>query len=393
MHDTNGQRGTQVKETTMGELTVTHDAERAIAAAASEKQHEVQSAIAIAKRFPRNEGDAFSKLMKAAERPSFAEDAEYRFPRGTKEDGTKNYVSGPSVNLAREAARVWGNVRFGLDIVRDDAQSRMIRGWAWDVETNVKVSAEDEFSKLIQRKKNGRTEWVAPDERDLRELTNRRGSILVRNCILQILPKDLIEDAMSLCAQTLEAGAKADPEMARKKLIVDFGRIGIAPSMLEQKLGHPIAQAIPQELADLRSIYKSIVDGNSTWADYIGEQGPATETGEAPKSKGDSVLSKMQPAPSTPAPAAAPRAPESAPAAGPVTGSEDSGQHPGYDAKWLSDVMDAEDFLRGTTQGTGTLRSIKAGFHFEGENYPLLKEQQDEYLSMIQSAVKRMQKK
>ena len=242
--------------------------ELATAGAAAAAQHEIQSAIIIARKFPRNEEGCFQKLMKACSRVSFAEDATYSFPRGKKEDGTPNIVSGPSVNLAREAARVWGNIRFGLYIVHDDDETRLIRAWAWDVETNTKIEVEDDFKKLIQRKGQG---WIIPDERDLRELTNRRGAIALRNAILQILPKDLIEDALFACSKSAESDAKENPDGARKKLLIDFGVINVTVEMIEKVLGHPFSQSSAKELADLRGVCKSIMDGHTTWAEYTKE--------------------------------------------------------------------------------------------------------------------------
>jgi hypothetical protein len=268
---------TMTTEETALSTRTEHSSELAPTAGAAEKQFEIQSSIAIAKRFPRNEDQAFARLMKAADRSSFADDAAYSFPRGGQA------VEGPSVNLAREAARVWGNIRYGLEILRDDEESRQIRGWAWDMESNTKVTAEDDFQKLIQRRnKSGPgTVWVKPDERDLRELTNRRGAILVRNCILQLLPKDLIEDALDRCQETLKKGAERDPDGARKKLILAFSQLSITPEMLEKKLGHPLAESTPKEIAELRTIYKSIADGNSTWSEYVNgsDAKPATEKG------------------------------------------------------------------------------------------------------------------
>src|ERR1044072_8128022 len=83
-----------------GGLTTTQDfsSELAPTAAAAEKQFEIQSAIVLAKKFPRDEDAAFQKLMKASGRTSFAEEAEYSFPRGGQQ------VRGPSVNPARQAA-------------------------------------------------------------------------------------------------------------------------------------------------------------------------------------------------------------------------------------------------------------------------------------------------
>ena len=250
-----------------GETAKQHELQTA--GAMAKEQYEIESAIKSAKRFPRNENTCFQKLMVACSRASFAEDATYSFPRGDVD------VTGPSVNLAREAARVWGNIRFGLSVVRDDEDSRLIRGWAWDVESNVKNEFEDDFKKLIQRKGKG---WIVPDERDLRELTNRRGAILVRNAILQMIPKDLIEDALFTCGQALEKSAGENPEAARKRLLVDFGSINVSVEQIERKIGHPFAQSTPKELAELRGICKSIQDGHTTWAEYTKEEKPVEKT-------------------------------------------------------------------------------------------------------------------
>jgi hypothetical protein len=240
---------TRTEET--GELVPT------VSAAAVEQ--EIKAAITVALRFPRNEDRSFEKLMRSCRRPAFAEDAAYSFPRA----GTD--ITGPSIYLAREAARVWGNIRHGLNVVADDDETRTIEAWAWDLETNTKVFAQDTFKKLIYRKKGG---WIKPDERDLRELTNRRGAILKRNCILEIMPTDLIDDARQMAVSTLQKGAAADPEAARKKVINAFSQLNITPEMLEQRLGHKLSECSPAEIAELRQIYKSIADGNSTWAEY-----------------------------------------------------------------------------------------------------------------------------
>jgi DNA-binding transcriptional MerR regulator len=260
------ERRASVEDTGLA-TTQEFSSELAPTAAAAKKQFEIQSAIVLAKRFPRDEDQAFQKLMKACNRSSFAEDAEYSFPRGGQA------VKGPSVFLAREAARVWTNIRYGLTITRDDQNSRQIQAWAWDLETNTKISAEDDFRKLIFRKGKG---WIEPDERDLRELTNRRGAILIRNCVLQILPKDLIEDALETCRTTLRSNAAKDPDATRKKILLAFSELNVTAEMLAAYLGHPVAQSSPAEMADLRAVYKSISDGNTTWSDYIAGNSEAT---------------------------------------------------------------------------------------------------------------------
>lgn len=266
-------RGQQRPQQEPEELAITKDPqELQTSAAGTRAQAEIQAAFAIAKRFPRNEEAAYAKLMKSAERPTFAEDCAYSFPRGG------NTVTGPSVVMAREAARIWGNIRWGLIILRDDGDTRLIRGWAIDLESNAYNEADDDFSKLIQRKQGRETLWVTPDERDLRELTNRRGAILVRNCILQIIPKDFIDDAIERADRTLENKVKDDPA-AWKKIVAAFGDINVHVEQLAAYLGHPVKDCSPAELTQLRQIYKSIFDGNSTWQEYAGS--PVSPEGQS----------------------------------------------------------------------------------------------------------------
>ncbi len=226
---------------------------------------EIQASIIVAKKFPRNEDEAYRRLIRACNRPAFADEARYEYPRG------KEKVTGPSVKLAREAARVWGNIEYGIEILEDGDDFVVIRAWAWDKETNSRVFADDEFQKRVQRKSDGGTYWkdVRDDERELRELINRRGAICVRNCILQLIPADFVEDAMAQVYKTLSDKASKDPDAERKAIVLGFSQLNISVEDLERYLTHPVAQCSPAEIAGLRSIYVSIRDGNSKWTDYV----------------------------------------------------------------------------------------------------------------------------
>lgn len=255
----------------------------------AEATAEVQASIIIAKNFPRDEDVAFEKLIKSCERTSFAKTASWTFPRGGKN------LTGPSINIAREAARVWTNIEYGKSIVHDDEETRTIKVWAWDKESNNRSSDEDTFKKLIYRKANG-GQWIKPDERDLRELTNRRAAILKRNCLLELLPKDLIEDAIKICKETLKSKAAQDPGSARKAIIFAFSELNITPKMLEKKLGHKIAQCIPDEIAELRQIHQSIKDGNSKWSEYIEtDSGGNGSNGHKKTEKGSLSMDDLKP--------------------------------------------------------------------------------------------------
>lgn len=244
------------------------DRDAGAAAAVAREEAEIKSAIFLARQFPRNEHAAYTRIMKSCTRPGFAENARYSFPRGSQT------VSGPSVQLAREIARCWGNIRFGLRVVSMDEDTVHIRGYAHDLETNAYVEAEDKFAKLVQRKqRGGGTAWVKPDERDLRELINRRGAILVRNCILQVVPSDVVDDAERQVIETVRKAAQGEIEQSRdeaiRRLVRAFDDIGVSAEALEKYLKHPLSAITADEIADLRAVYKSIIDGNSRREEYF----------------------------------------------------------------------------------------------------------------------------
>lgn len=237
------------------------------AAAIAREEAELKAAIVLAQRAPRDEARAYASTIRSCRRPTFAEGAFYSFPRSGQT------VKGPSVQLAREIARCWGNIRYGVRVVAMDAETVHIRGFAHDVETNTYVEHEDRFAKLVQRKVGGLTKWVPPDERDLRELINRRGAILVRNAILQVVPSDLVEDAIREVEHTIKQAALGEIKQSReetiRRLVVAFDSLGVTVEMLTAYLKHPLETITADEIAELRGVYKSIVDGNSKVSDHF----------------------------------------------------------------------------------------------------------------------------
>jgi hypothetical protein len=244
------------------------------------EQTEIQSAIVSAKHFPRNEVAASLQVSKSFARVGLAECARYQFPRGGKT------ITGPSVDCARELARLWGNMRYGIRIVSQTEDHVHIRGFAIDLETNASTEYEDQFKRLVQRKgRDGETRWIEPDERDLRELIGRRGAILVRNAILSLLPPDLVDGALQTADKTLRGVAsgqlKASREDVVKNLASRFDVLGVSVAMLEGFLGHALADANADEVADLKAIGKSLADGMTKREDHFelsADTGRAAET-------------------------------------------------------------------------------------------------------------------
>src|ERR1700676_4757261 len=69
---------------------------------------EVRAAVMIAMDRPRDRTAAVAEMREVCGISALAERAFFRVPRGGE------HVNGESIHLARELARVWGNIDFGV---------------------------------------------------------------------------------------------------------------------------------------------------------------------------------------------------------------------------------------------------------------------------------------
>jgi hypothetical protein len=271
-------------------------------AAARREAETVRVAMLTAMHRPRDEERCRSMALKAFTRPIVAEDAEYVYKRG----GTE--IRGPSVYTAREIARHWNHIQQGLEIVSQSHNEVHIRAYAWDLQTNQRVTADDRFQKLQQRKdKDGNTRWVEPDERDLREVINKRGAILIRNCILQVIPSDLLEECLRQSHNTLAGQMQKDREdpakvKQRASLLKAFAKFNVTQEHLEARLGHGFEFLTADEYVDLTGIGKSLKDGQAKAWEFFDVPNPEEDAKRAaaaePTGEASSVsdLMKDQPA-------------------------------------------------------------------------------------------------
>jgi len=250
--------------------TVAIESERAIA--------EAQGKLVLAKRFPRDEAMAFAKVMESCKRPGLAAVAIYGFPRGGQT------VSGPSIRLAEELIRCYGNADYGIrELSRKQGESEM-EAYAWDLETNV-MSSQRFTTRHIRDTKGGGKDLT--DERDIYELTANMGARRLRARILAILPPDLVDAAVQECRKTREGGNKLPMADQVRGMTEAFAKLGVTGEMIVARLGHPLDGTTPDELADLRDIYPSIKDGLTKVGDWFGAK---VETqAEKPSSKLDAL--------------------------------------------------------------------------------------------------------
>jgi hypothetical protein len=221
---------------------------------------EVQAAIVVAQQCPRDINAAIAEMRQSCQQQYLAERAFFRFPRGGQT------VSGPSVHLARELARCWGNVQYGLtELRRDDeyGESEM-QAWAWDVQKNSRNSST--FIVPHKRDKRGGAEKLT-DLRDIYENNANNGSRRVREAIFAILPPWFVEEAKELCAKTLRDGGGKPLNIRVADAIKAFEGLGITLDRIEGKLGRPSTRWTEHDVAQLIVTFKSLQRGEITAED------------------------------------------------------------------------------------------------------------------------------
>ncbi len=221
---------------------------------------EAQGKLVIAKRFPRDEFAAFEKLMNACSRRSLAEKAIYSYPR------SGNNITGPSIRLAEEAARCWGNVDFGVkELSQKEGESEMM-AYCWDMETNVMSSQQFVVHHVMDTKKGVKK---LTEQRDIYENNANMAGRRLRARILAILPPDLIEAALAKCRETLAGTSEVPLEDRIRKMVSAFEQISVRREMLEKRMGHDISMMTKEELVEHITIYNSIKEGGSRISDWF----------------------------------------------------------------------------------------------------------------------------
>ncbi|BAP20763.1 hypothetical protein VYN29_09700 [Pseudomonas aeruginosa] len=221
---------------------------------------EAQGKLILAKKFPRDEALAYSKIMNSCSRPTLAASGEYAYPRGGQT------VSGPSIRLAEELARCWGNIEYGIrELSRQQGNSEM-EAYAWDLETNT-FSSQKFTVRHIRDKKGGGQ--ALTEERDIYELTANMGGRRLRSRLLAILPPDLVEAAVNQCRKTL-AGDTSLPIADRVRSMVDkFSQVGVTEKHLRAYLNKSLDEIIPEEIATLAGVFNSIKNGQAGVGDFF----------------------------------------------------------------------------------------------------------------------------
>jgi len=253
---------------------------------------EVEGAIVLAKRFPRDEEKAIGKILEACQHIELAREAQYVYPRGGE------IVTGPSIRLAEAMALRWGNLDYGtIEISQRRSETdpniteSVMQAFAWDYESNTRSRKVFTVPHIRYSKRRGNAKLFDP--RDIYEMAANQGARRLRACILATIPIHVQDMACKACDATV-AKAQKEPIGERiPKMVGAFAKYGVNKDMIEKRLGHVIGKTSEAELVQLGKIFTSIKDNMASPADYFDVAADPQEA-EAGKSAAETLAEKLK---------------------------------------------------------------------------------------------------
>lgn len=229
---------------------------------------EAQGQLILAKKFPRSMTAATADFMEACKNLDFAKTAFYSVP---------NRGSGPSIRLAEEAARCYGNFVYGhRELSRTEGKSE-IEVYAWDMEKNNRSSRQITVMHVTDTKTGPKK---LTDQTDIDNKIANVASKQMRGRILALMPKHMIASGVAQAKLTLGGGGDKPLGERLIAMVTAFMKFGVTSDMLVKHLGHPVDNTTIDELADLMGIYNAIKEGARA-SEYFPQDDTKTESGAA----------------------------------------------------------------------------------------------------------------
>ena len=247
----------------------------------------VYSQMAMAQARPRNIAEVQDRLMNICARESLAAVSTYAYAKG----GTD--VSGPSIRLAEAIATAYGNFKYGFEVTeRTDGNSK-IRAYAFDMETNTQAERIYDVPHWRDTKSGG---YQITESREIYELEANMSARRMRACILEIIPKDIVDFALEECNKTLATKLNLTPERI-DAMVKSFQEFGVTKSMIEAFIQRKVETIHKSQFIRLRNIYGSLRDGMASAADFFDtEPAPHAEAQEKAVSASGSRKQEKTPA-------------------------------------------------------------------------------------------------
>lgn len=249
---------------------------------------EVQAALVVAKKFPRDPVVAMDRILNACTRPGLAAKASYEYAKGGQD------VSGASIRLAEVLSQNWGNIDIGVTELSRGIDARGVGyseclAYAWDLETNFRDVKRFQVRHWRDTKSGG---YAIKEEREIYELIANNGARRKRACILAVIPGDVQEAAERQCELTLKTKVDITPELIQT-LVDSFAAFGVTKEMIEKRVQKRMDAITPGAVVNMRKIYNSLKDGMSMPAEWFDMTTTAAAGAEGAETAKTTPASKM----------------------------------------------------------------------------------------------------
>jgi hypothetical protein len=239
---------------------------------------DIQARWVMAMRRPRDMDEVRQMIIKECRRKDFAQTAIYAVPRGG------NTIRGLSIRFAEVAMRCMGNMSCEAQTIYDSDEERIVRVIATDFESNATWPRDITIKKTVEVKQ------LKKGQRAIRDRINSYGdrvylvdatddqvatkeaamiSKAARTAILRLIPGHIQDEAFDLCDELMKKKDAENPDAARNTLFDAFASLNVMPTQIAEWLGHPVDQATPAELAELRKLYGALREGETSWAEAM----------------------------------------------------------------------------------------------------------------------------
>lgn len=222
---------------------------------------EVAAAIQVAQTFPRNLDQVRANMQELCRSYAVAQEAFYAVP---------NRGSGMSVHLARELARVYGNVDYGVRELSRTGEHSEMQAWAWDQETNTRTTRS--FIQPHMKPKKGGGMQQITDLNDIYLSNQNTGAKAVRECIFAVLPGWMKAEAGALLDATLKRGEGKPIEEMRAEAVRAFAGRRVTVAQLERHVGRKQADWTADDVAQLQRVWQSVSRDGIAVAEFFPEE-------------------------------------------------------------------------------------------------------------------------
>lgn len=223
---------------------------------------EVAAAVRVAQDCPRDTAAAIREMQAACSQPALANRAFFSVPRAG------GRVEGSTVHLARELARCWGNLDYGIREMRrdDEAGVSEMQAWAWDQQSNVRSSRSFvvPHARMVGSAKRGDKRRERLD--DLADIANNNNSVAaraVRETIFTVLPVWFREQAEQVATRTLNGeGTGKTLDQRKADALEHFANAwNVTREQIEKRLDRPVAQWTAQDIGFLQVLHGELSRG------------------------------------------------------------------------------------------------------------------------------------